>query len=58
MAQCSITLDVKVAWWVRPYIQTVAIFAALTGLQPDAKKVARTVTRGVRVTCCKTCAAS
>ena len=49
MAQCSITLTVRVAWWVRPYIQSVAIFAFLTGMTPDPKKIAKTVMRGVTV---------
>lgn len=49
MAQCSITVRVKVAWWVIPYARAVAAFAALHGLRPDSEKVSRTVMRGIRV---------
>lgn len=48
MARCTITITVKVAWWVRPYIQSVALFAAMTGLQPDLEKVTRTAMLGIR----------
>jgi hypothetical protein len=47
MARCSITLTVRVAWWVRPYICSVALFAWLTGMNPDMDKVTRTAMRGI-----------
>lgn len=49
MAQASIKLVVKVSWWVLPYVQSVALFARMTGLQPDFDKVVRTALRGIRV---------
>lgn len=39
----------RVAWWVKPYIRSVALFACTFGLQPDTDKVLRTVMRGVRL---------
>ena len=44
-----VELTVKVSWWVVPYIQSVALFCQMTGLQPDFEKVKRTVLRGIRV---------
>jgi hypothetical protein len=49
MAVISINIRVAVAWWVVPYIRTVALFAALFGMTPDVDKITRTVMRGVRV---------
>lgn len=49
MAKASIELAVKVSWWVLPYIHSVALFARMTGLQPDLDKVVRTALRGIRV---------
>ena len=48
MAQSTLTITVKVAWWVRPYIQCVALFAKATGMEPDVDKVTRTVMRGIK----------
>lgn len=50
MAQTPIELVVKVSWWVLPYIHSVALFARMTGLQPDFDKAVRTALRGIRVT--------
>lgn len=49
MAASSITVTVKVAWWVNPYIGAVNVFAAMTGMTPDFEKVAATVMRGVKI---------
>lgn len=49
MAQCSITITVKVAWWVRPYISSLALIARVTGLRPDPDRVQRVLMRGVTV---------
>jgi hypothetical protein len=48
-ARVKLTLTAKVAWWVRPYLHTVALFAWMTGMTPDFEKVAATVKRGVKV---------
>jgi len=45
----SITLTVQVAWWVRWYISGVALFAMLTGLEPDMERVKATAMKGVRL---------
>jgi hypothetical protein len=47
-------LSVRFAWWVMPYVQSVALFAHLTGLEPDYARVARTVARGTRCTLART----
>jgi hypothetical protein len=48
MAQATLTLTVRVSWWVRPYLQCVALFAYITGMTPDMDKVTRTAMRGVK----------
>ena len=48
-AKATLTLTVRVAWWVRPYIQSVALFTTLTGMTPDLEKAQRTMLRGIKV---------
>ena len=45
----SITINISLAWWVRPYLYGVALFAFLTFMDPDIDKVTKVVLRGVRV---------
>lgn len=49
MAATNITLSIKRAWWVMPYIYGVQLFSELTGLDPDYDKVAATIARGLEV---------
>ena len=49
MAHCTITLKVRVAWWVQPYLHMVAWVALFTGRMPNIAKVQARVMRGVRV---------
>jgi hypothetical protein len=49
MAASSITVTVRISWWVNPYIGAVNAFAAMTGLTPDVDKVAATAICGVRM---------
>lgn len=44
----TITIRIKTAWWVCPYIQSVSLFAAMLGLQPNVEKVVQTALRGIR----------
>ncbi|MBK3444123.1 hypothetical protein [Pseudomonas lactis] len=49
MAATNITLSIKRAWWVMPYIYGVQLFSELTCLNPDYDKVAATIARGLEV---------
>lgn len=50
MATETVVLQVRVAWWVKPYIAACVVFAMLHGLQPNADKIARFVARhGMRI---------
>ncbi len=44
----SMTIKVRIAWWVRWYIAGV-LAAKLTGAEPDMEKVGAVVRRGVEV---------
>ena len=48
-AALNLRMKVRLAWWVRPYIWSVALFARMTGLQPDADRVAAFAKRGIKV---------
>ena len=45
----SMTIKVRIAWWVRWYISGVALCSLLTGLEPDMEKVKAKVMKGVRL---------
>lgn len=49
MANICMQITVKVSWWVAWYIRACVLFAALTGLQLNADKIAKTTMRGIKV---------
>ncbi|WP_164741277.1 hypothetical protein [Achromobacter spanius] len=49
MAQHTVTISVRLAWWVRWYLSGVALAAQITGATPDAAKVTRWIGRGLSV---------
>ena len=53
MAQITVKLSLRVAWWVRWYLVGVVIAARLTGATPDMAKVERWLRRGLSVHACR-----
>lgn len=50
MATETVVIQVRTAWWVRPYITACVVFAMLHGLQPNTGKIACFVARhGIRI---------
>ena len=49
MTMARLVVAIRVAWWVRWYISGVALFAMLTGLEPDMERVKATAMKGVRL---------
>jgi hypothetical protein len=49
MAQCNIKVEVRLAWWVMPYLRAVEFFSRIHVVPPDFQKLERTVLRGIRV---------
>ena len=47
MAQITVKLSIRVAWWVRWYLIGVALTAQMTGGTPDMSKVERWIRRGL-----------
>lgn len=45
----SIVLQVRVAWWLKLHIALVLSFAAMSGQEPDLRKLQRLIRVGVRV---------
>lgn len=45
----TITLKVKVAWWVPVYVNTIAFICRLTDQLPDEDKMAYWVQRGITI---------
>lgn len=49
MAQeVSVTISVKVSWWVPIYLRGLSIFCQITGVEPDMSRVSRVIERGVK----------
>ena len=49
MACMTLTITIKRAWWVTPYLYGVQWFSELTGMEPDYDKVAATALRGLKL---------
>jgi hypothetical protein len=49
VAVSKLTLEIRVAWWLRLYLYGVVITSRVTGLEPDWSKVKRMIGRGVTV---------
>ncbi|MDH2052863.1 hypothetical protein [Achromobacter marplatensis] len=49
MAQITVKLSLRVAWWVRWYLAGVGVAARLTGATLDITKVERWIRRGLSV---------
>ena len=49
MAQHTVTISVRVAWWVRWNLSGVALAARIIGTTHDAAKVTRWIGRGLSV---------
>jgi hypothetical protein len=47
MASATLTVTVRVRWWVMPYIRTLAFFCNAFHVEPDMVKVERMVMRGL-----------
>ncbi len=48
-ADIQIKCRVVLAWWVKPYIHTVAFLCAITGQEPNLERTNYWVTRGVTI---------
>lgn len=45
MSSDSIQIKVSVRWWVKHYIQSIALFAVLTRQQPDVNRISKFIAR-------------
>lgn len=44
-----VEIELYCAWWLQPYFWMLATVCAITGLEPDEKKVIRMVDRAIRI---------
>lgn len=49
MAVATLTVRIKVAWWLRWYVAGLLTVSRITGAEPDMAKVERVVRRAVRL---------
>lgn len=42
------TITLEMAWWFEPYIICLACFCAITGLEPNEKRLMRVIDRAMR----------
>lgn len=45
MAEFSVTITIRYAWWVKPYLCALQFFVDFTGLEPDTEKAADLIAR-------------
>ncbi|MCE3605835.1 hypothetical protein LXA47_19820 [Massilia sp. P8910] len=45
----TISLKVRKAWWLMPYLHTLALFHALTRTEPNWARIKRLIRKGVTV---------
>jgi hypothetical protein len=48
--QITLKLRTSIAWWVTPYLQSLALFSRLTGMDVDVDKALHFAMKGVKVT--------
>lgn len=44
----QVVVTVRLAWWAKAYVQSVALFAQMTGMEPDTEKVTAMLIKGLR----------
>ncbi|RVD77017.1 hypothetical protein [Pseudomonas koreensis] len=47
MSAITVTVSIKLAWWVPAYIAGVRFMSELTGLEPDIDRVQAWIMRGI-----------
>jgi hypothetical protein len=47
--QCSLTVEVRFAWWFWPYVHALVFFCHLHGMEPDWDSLAAKIERAARV---------
>ena len=49
MANITVTIEVRAAWWLKWYLHGVALTCQITGMDFDEAKVGRYIRRGLKV---------
>lgn len=49
MAQNRVTVEIRVAWWLRPYLALLCWFCVLHQCAPDPERLERVVRRALRL---------
>lgn len=49
MATSTLTVEVSLAWWLRPYLAALFFFCLLMQTLPDEQKLARVIARAMRL---------
>jgi hypothetical protein len=45
----TLKMRTSIAWWLKPYVYTLAVFCVITGAVPDEAKLNRVIMRAIRV---------
>lgn len=53
MGKVCMTYKLSMRWWLRAYLDCVALISNLTGLEPDWDRVGYWIGRGMKATPCK-----
>jgi disulfide bond formation protein DsbB len=53
MATLTTKIEVRVAWWLKPYFYVLATIHALTGCEPNYERVQYWINRAITAKACK-----
>lgn len=45
----TLTYKIRLAWWLKPYVNTLEFFSLVTGMTPDMNKLRNIVRHAVRI---------
>lgn len=48
--EITVSFNVRIHWWVRPYLETLGFLCELFDTEPDYEKAERIVMRGIVIT--------
>jgi hypothetical protein len=49
MAVRAVTITLRLTWWLRIYMSTLALLCYLTGMEPDMERVGYWIKKGIRI---------
>lgn len=49
MAEGTVTITIRLTWWLRIYLMTIALLCEITGMEPNMDRVGFWIKKGIRL---------